>query len=98
MPYTKRRRLVRTAVAVALGATTLAACGTESADSETESGPASLTYWTWTPGMDKVVDLWNKGPGKKDQITVTVKKQASGDTLVTKILTAHKAEIGRAHV
>ncbi len=41
--------------------------------------------------MDKVVDMWNKGPGKKDQITVTVKKQASGDTLVTKILTAHKA-------
>jgi multiple sugar transport system substrate-binding protein len=37
------------------------------------------------------VDLWNKGPGKKDRITVTVKKQASGDTLVTKILTAHKA-------
>ncbi|MEU3936736.1 extracellular solute-binding protein [Streptomyces sp. NPDC029044] len=91
MPYTKRRRLVRTAVAVALGATTLAACGSESADSDTESGPASLTYWTWTPGMDKVVDLWNKGPGKKDRITVTVKKQASGDTLVTKILTAHKA-------
>ncbi|MEU2912837.1 ABC transporter substrate-binding protein [Streptomyces massasporeus] len=91
MPYTKRRRLVRTAVAIALGATTLAACGSGSADSETESGPASLTYWTWTPGMDKVVDLWNKGPGKKDRITVTVKKQASGDTLVTKILTAHKA-------
>ncbi|GAA2768222.1 extracellular solute-binding protein [Streptomyces paradoxus] len=91
MPYTKRRRLVRTAVAIALGATTLAACGSESADSDTESGPASLTYWTWTPGMDKVVDLWNKGPGKKDRITVTVKKQASGDTLVTKILTAHKA-------
>jgi multiple sugar transport system substrate-binding protein len=91
MPYTKRRRLVRTAVAIALGAATLAACGSESGDSDTESGPASLTYWTWTPGMDKVVDLWNKGPGKKDRITVTVKKQASGDTLVTKILTAHKA-------
>ncbi|ODA75183.1 putative arabinose-binding protein precursor [Streptomyces sp. AVP053U2] len=41
--------------------------------------------------MDKVVDLWNEGPGKKEQIKVTVKKQASGDTLVTKILTAHKA-------
>ncbi|MFD5337929.1 ABC transporter substrate-binding protein [Streptomyces hawaiiensis] len=91
MPYTKRRRLVTTAVAVALGATTLAACGSDSGEGETESGPASLTYWTWTPGMDKVVDLWNKGPGKKDRITVTVKKQASGDTLVTKILTAHKA-------
>ncbi|MFE4053516.1 ABC transporter substrate-binding protein [Streptomyces sp. YIM B13518] len=91
MPYTKRRRLVSSAVAVALGATALAACGSSSDDGETQAGPVSLTYWTWAPGMDKVVDLWNEGPGKKEQITVTVKKQASGDTLVTKILTAHKA-------
>ncbi len=91
MPNTKRRRLVASAVAVTLGATALAACGSSDDDSGTESGPVSLTYWTWTPGMDKVVDLWNKGPGKKARITVTVKKQASGDTLVTKILTAHKA-------
>ncbi|MEV5518233.1 extracellular solute-binding protein [Streptomyces flaveolus] len=91
MPYTKRRRLVTSAVAVALGATALAACGSSDDGGEAQSGPVSLTYWTWTPGMDKVVDLWNKGPGKSEQITVTVKKQASGDTLVTKILTAHKA-------
>ncbi|MGW2638901.1 sugar ABC transporter substrate-binding protein [Streptomyces sp. NPDC001348] len=91
MPHTKRRRLVTTAVAVSLGATALAACGSEDG-SKAESGPVSLTYWTWTPGMDKVVDLWNKGPGKQDKITVTVKKQASGDTLITKILTAHKAK------
>ncbi|MFI9344832.1 ABC transporter substrate-binding protein [Streptomyces sp. NPDC052773] len=91
MPNTKRSRLVATAVAVTLGTTALAACGSEEGDSEAQSGPVSLTYWTWTPGMDKVVDLWNKGPGKEQQITVTVKKQASGDTLVTKILTAHKA-------
>ncbi|MEV0175846.1 extracellular solute-binding protein [Streptomyces sp. NPDC050803] len=94
MPNTMRRRLFKvaaTSVAVALGATALAACGSSDDDTEAESGPVSLTYWTWTPGMDKVVDLWNKGPGKKDQITVTVKKQASGDTLVTKILTSHKA-------
>ncbi|MGY1503063.1 ABC transporter substrate-binding protein [Streptomyces sp. QTS52] len=91
MPNTKQWRLVATAVAVTLGATTLAACGSDD-DSEAQSGPVSLTYWTWTPGMDKVVDLWNKGPGKEQQITVTVKKQASGDTLVTKILTAHKAK------
>ncbi|MGW5968703.1 ABC transporter substrate-binding protein [Streptomyces sp. NPDC055186] len=90
MPYTKRRRLVSSAVAVTLGASALAACGS-SGDGEARSGPVSLTYWTWAPGMDKVVDLWNEGPGKKEQITVTVKKQASGDTLVTKILTAHKA-------
>ncbi|MFF4833916.1 ABC transporter substrate-binding protein [Streptomyces sp. NPDC001315] len=92
MPNTKRRRLVATAVAVTLGATALAACGSSDDDSDAESGPVSLTYWTWTPGMDKVVDLWNKGQGKKNQISVTVKKQASGDTLVTKILTAHKAK------
>ncbi|MFE8971592.1 ABC transporter substrate-binding protein [Streptomyces albogriseolus] len=91
MPYTKRRRLVSSAVAVALGATALAACGSSSDDDGAASGPVTLTYWSWAPGMDKVVDLWNKGPGKEQQITVTVKKQASGDTLVTKILTAHKA-------
>ncbi|MER6125713.1 extracellular solute-binding protein [Streptomyces sp. NPDC001795] len=95
MPSTKHMRLRRyaaTAVAVTLGATTLAACGSSDDKSDAQSGPVSLTYWTWTPGMDKVVDLWNKGPGKKQQITVTAKKQASGDTLVTKILTAHKAK------
>ncbi|MGW2822408.1 ABC transporter substrate-binding protein [Streptomyces sp. NPDC001443] len=92
MPNTKRRRLVATTVAVALGATALAACGSSDDSDEAASGPVSLTYWTWTPGMDKVVDLWNKGRGKKEQITVTVKKQASGDSLVTKILTAHKAK------
>ncbi|MFJ9660043.1 ABC transporter substrate-binding protein [Streptomyces griseoflavus] len=92
MPYTKHRRLVSSAVAVVLGASALAACGSSSDDDGgARPGPVSLTYWTWTPGMDKVVDLWNKGPGKQERITVTVKKQASGDTLVTKILTAHKA-------
>ncbi|MFD0212255.1 ABC transporter substrate-binding protein [Streptomyces hirsutus] len=92
MRYTKHRRLVSSALAVTLGATTLAACGSSSDDDGgARSGPVSLTYWTWAPGMDKVVDLWNEGPGKKEQIKVTVKKQASGDTLVTKILTAHKA-------
>ncbi|MGW0712173.1 extracellular solute-binding protein [Streptomyces sp. NPDC002643] len=88
---TRHRRFVATAVAVTLGATTLAACGGSDDDSEAQSGPAKLTFWSWAPGMDKVVDLWNEGPGKEQQITVTFKKQASGDTLVTKILTAHKA-------
>ncbi|MFK4071526.1 ABC transporter substrate-binding protein [Streptomyces sp. NPDC029674] len=90
MPQNTPRRLAAAAVTVALGATALTACGS-SDDGAGSDGPVSLTYWSWTPGMDKVVDLWNKGPGKKDRIDVTVKKQASGDTLVTKILTAHKA-------
>ncbi|MFE5370817.1 ABC transporter substrate-binding protein [Streptomyces mirabilis] len=92
MPNTKLRRLVATSIAVTLGGTALAACGSSDDKSSSESGPVSLTYWSWAPGMDKVADLWNKGPGKQQKITVTVKKQASGDTLVTKILTAHKAK------
>jgi multiple sugar transport system substrate-binding protein len=88
-----RRGFVATAattVAATLGATALTGCG--SSDEEEASGPASLVYWTWTPGMDKVVDLWNKGEGKKRQITVTAKQQAGGDKLVAKVLTAHKAK------
>ncbi|WP_031039626.1 extracellular solute-binding protein [Streptomyces sp. NRRL F-5650] len=95
MPITKQhRRLAATAAAIALSASALAACGSsDDGDAgQDAAGPADLTYWTWTPNMDKVVDLWNKGPGKEQQIHVTVKKQASGDTLVTKILTAHKAK------
>ncbi len=92
MPNTKLRGLVATSIAVTLGGTAFAACGTSDDKSSSESGPVSLTYWSWAPGMDKVTDLWNKGPGKQQKITVTVKKQASGDTLVTKILTAHKAK------
>ena len=64
MPHTKRRRprRVASAVAVALGATTLAACGSIRRGRRRPSrGRSSLTYWTWAPGMDKVVDLWNKG-------------------------------------
>ncbi|MFC5171823.1 ABC transporter substrate-binding protein [Streptomyces mutomycini] len=82
---------VSTAAALAAGAL-LSGCGTDDGgDEPAASGPASLTYWAWAPGLDKVADIWNKGPGKEAGITVTVKKQASGDDLVTKIITAAKA-------
>lgn len=45
MRYTKHRRLVSSAIAVTLGATTLAACGSSSDDDGgARSGPVSLTY------------------------------------------------------
>ncbi|MEV5863156.1 extracellular solute-binding protein [Streptomyces sp. NPDC052071] len=86
-------RTVAVSTAAALAATALlSGCGTDDgADEPAASGPASLTYWAWAPGLDKVADIWNKGPGKEAGITVTVKKQASGDDLVTKIITAAKA-------
>ncbi|MFE5945468.1 ABC transporter substrate-binding protein [Streptomyces sp. NPDC056480] len=89
MPHTMRRGLAA-ATAVLLGATALTACGSsDSGDGAAAgSGPVSLTYWAWAPGMDKVVALWN---AEHPDIKVTVQKQASGDDLVTKIITAAKA-------
>ncbi|MBT2489802.1 extracellular solute-binding protein [Streptomyces sp. ISL-96] len=92
MPYALQRRLAAIAIATAAGATTLVGCGSpDSGEPQAESGPASLTYWAWAPGLDKVADIWNAGPGKEAQIKVTVKKQAAGDDLTTKIITAAKA-------
>lgn len=86
-------RTVAVTTAAALAATALlSGCGSDDGgDESAASGPASLTYWAWAPGLDKVADIWNEGPGKEAGITVTVKKQASGDDLVTKIITAAKA-------
>ncbi|MFH9618588.1 extracellular solute-binding protein [Streptomyces pratensis] len=86
-------RTVAVSTAAAFAATALlSGCGSDDGgDEPAASGPASLTYWAWAPGLDKVADIWNKGPGKEAGITVTVKKQASGDDLVTKIITAAKA-------
>lgn len=89
MPIVLRHRVVATATAVALGAAALTACGSsEEGGEQAESGPVSLTYWAWAPNMDKVAAIWNK---KNPDIKVTVQKQASGDDLVTKIITASKA-------
>ncbi|WP_370416361.1 ABC transporter substrate-binding protein [Streptomyces fradiae] len=94
MPHAlhRRRVLVATAAATAvvLGATTLTACGSGSGSGGdgAESGPVSLTYWSWAPNMDKVAAIWN---AEHPEIKVTVQKQASGDDLVTKIITAAKA-------
>ncbi|MGW0615790.1 ABC transporter substrate-binding protein [Streptomyces sp. NPDC002788] len=90
MQFTMRRRFVVTSIAVALGATTLAACNSDSEGKDSAgSGPVSLTYWAWAPGTDKAAEIWNK---ENPDIQVTVRKQASGDDLVTKIITAAKAD------
>ncbi|MBI9113456.1 ABC transporter substrate-binding protein [Sanguibacter suaedae] len=73
-----------TAAALTFG---LAACsGDDSSD-----GPVSLTFWTWAPEMEAVVDIWNE---QNPDIQVTVNKQDGGDAAVTKLLTAIKAGSG----
>jgi multiple sugar transport system substrate-binding protein len=85
--------LAGTGAAVALPAL-LSACSSDS-DSDTPAkttgdadAPANLTFWTWATNIEKVVDIWNtKNPTQK----VTVSRQAQGEELTTKIITAHRA-------
>ena len=67
-----------------------------SATSTTKPGEkVELTYWTWAPNMDKVVEGWNTA---HPDIHVTVNKQDGGDPAVTKLLTAIKAGSGAPDV
>ena len=82
------------AAAVAAAAIVLAAGCSSSDDSgggEQTGGKANLTYWSWAPGMDKVVEGWN---ASHPDIQVTVNKQDGGDAAVVKLLTAIKAGSG----
>lgn len=80
-----KSRMAAAAVAV-VSALALAACssGGTSNDSSSSSGscaPSSgkvnLSFTTWVPGMDKVVDLWNK---KNPDIQVKVQTGPSGNS------------------
>jgi multiple sugar transport system substrate-binding protein len=72
------------------GLLALTAC---SGDEQTPSasGPVELTMWSWAPNMDKVAALWN---ADHPDIKVTVQKQAGGDELITRVITAEKAGTG----
>lgn len=92
-------RGITTAVAV-IAVAALAACGSDDettpSDQATSAGEkVDLTFWTWAPNMDKVVDIWNQA---NPDIQVTVNKQDGGDPAVTKLLTAIKAGSGAPDV
>lgn len=85
-----RRILTAAAAALLLGAP-LAACGSDSDDGSEPTGKggrAELTFWSWVPNIEKVVERWNATHG---DIHVTVSKQAGGADIVAKLLTAAKA-------
>ena len=74
--------------------TSLAACGgsstsgTPSSGGSTSSGPVNLTYWSWIPGMDKQVALFNQSHPK---IHITLSNVGSGSVEYDKLFTAIKA-------
>ncbi|MFI1988524.1 ABC transporter substrate-binding protein [Actinoplanes sp. NPDC020271] len=82
--------------AAALFMTTACSSSDDSSDSSTPSTEkVALTYWSWAPNMDKVVEGWNS---THPNIQVTVNKQDGGDPAVTKLLTAIKAGSGAPDV
>jgi multiple sugar transport system substrate-binding protein len=68
----------------------LAACGggSSSGSSSTSSGPVTLTYWSWIPGMDKQVALFNQ---THPNIHVTWSNVGAGPVEYNKLFTAIKA-------
>ncbi|MEU5384787.1 extracellular solute-binding protein [Kitasatospora cineracea] len=88
------RRLALAAAAALCGTLVLSACSSDGGSggaggsAEAASGPVKLTFWSWAPNMDKVAEVWNQA---HPDIQVSVLKQAGGDDLVTKTITAAKA-------
>lgn len=81
----KRMRMLSAYLIILALMSGTAACG--SADDKAR-GPVELTFWSWAPNIEKVVDQWNAAnPNTK----VTFSKQAGGDEMLTKVLTAAKA-------
>ncbi len=70
--------------------TSLAACGgsSGSSSSSASSGPVNLTFWSWVPGIDKSVALWNSS---HPNIHVTLANVGSGPAEYNKLYTAIKA-------
>ncbi len=69
----------------------LAACGgssTSGSNTTSTTGPVSLTYWSWIPGMDKQVALFNK---THPNIHITLSNVGSGPVEYNKLFTAIKA-------
>lgn len=95
-----RAAMVATVAAIALvtaGCSGAATTSSSSAPAEnySASNPAKITFWSWVPNIDKVVDIWNKS---HPEIQVTVQKQDGGDALVTKYLTAIEGGSGAPDV
>jgi len=93
------RRLASTMVGALIVTTALAACtSSDGGDTPSDGGStpagdttgeqANLQFWTWTTNIEDVIAIWN---GEHPDIQVTVDRQAQGDELITRVLTAAQA-------
>lgn len=86
----KRSNLFRAgALAVASAAVlTTAGCAGDAGQS---SGPVTLEYWAWAPGIGDVIDVWNE---QHPDIQVKVVEAAGADDMIAKLLAAQRAGEG----
>src|SRR5699024_12611493 len=86
-----RRRFLTTGAAL----TRAALAGPALTGCEATSGgtPSELTFWTWAPGIEDVVDLWNQ---QNPDVQVVVSRQDAGDAAVSKPHPAVRAGTGAA--
>lgn len=85
-------RSARAAVAALAAAGLAAGCSSGSGGSPAAGSSAqkvTLTFWSWVPDMQKVVDVWN---ASHPNIQVKFTEAAGGDAELAKLLTAGKAK------
>ena len=77
MPPT-RRTLLRVAATAPLLAP-LTACATERHTHREPGETVTLDFWSWVPGMDAAVDLWNqKNPYVQIELSVVAQGRSGG--------------------
>ncbi|WJL96977.1 extracellular solute-binding protein [Microbacterium sp. ET2] len=77
--------------AVAAGALAVTGCSAPS-DSGEDAGPVELTFWSWVPGIDAAVDLWNE---ENPDVQVTLEAVPAGSNgTYAKIYSALQAGSG----
>jgi multiple sugar transport system substrate-binding protein len=81
-------KLLATLAAVGLAAACTSGGDVPENGSSAPDGKVEVSFWSWAPNIDKVVDAWN---GANPDIQVKLSKQAGGGDIVTKLLTAAKA-------
>ncbi|MFG2650671.1 ABC transporter substrate-binding protein [Streptomyces sp. NPDC048436] len=102
-PRLTPRRAWPAVVSAAALALTLTACGGSDGGSSDKavdpakalSTPTTLTFWTWVPGIQKTVDLFEK---KYPKIKVNVVNAGQSKAAYTKLQTAIKAGTGAPDV
>ena len=82
----------RSLIAVGVAASVLLTTACSGAPAESADGPVELTFWSWVPGIDAAVDLWNE---ENPDIQVKLEEVPSGSTgTYAKIYTALRAGSG----